>query len=288
MSKIVCYLPTYSPSTEADTNFPRPYSRLNNQQIQDRIDGGHGTVKPWLYMDAIDSILNVRPDIKLVVGDGRSTESIRDGLSKHNDGSYILELYPEKMSQWAIFNDIFGKHTDSETEYFVYSSSDIIWQHDWIAEAIKEFEKNPKLQILFPCVNRGDPNLPCQIAPGPRDLDTFIPPFQDHARAICLNAYAMIFRMDFLRAYGGYPTLFRNCFTESFLGYMCQAMGGEMRLMPRGHVFHYGEGDKWTTPGSAYYHTEEKLMFQQVMDEVLMHKAMNRMNVDYLKRRLYK
>ncbi len=288
MSEIVCYTPTYSPVTEADTEFTRPHSRLNNVQIQERINGGHGTKKPWMYFDAIDSVLNVRPDIKLVVGDARSTDSIREEMQKHCDGSYILELYPEKMSQWLVFNDIFEKHTTEDTKYFIYSSSDIIWHHDWVSESIKEFEKNPKLQILFPCVNRGDPNLPCQIASEPRNLDPILPPFQDHARAPVLNAYAMIFRMDFLRTYGGYPTFFRNCFTESFLHYMCEAMGGEMRLMPRGHVFHYGEGDKWTSPGSAYYYTEEKMDFQSVMNEVLMHKALNRMTVDYLKKKLYK
>ncbi len=69
---------------------------------------------------------------------------------------------------------------------------------------------------------------------------------------------------------------------------MCEAMGGQMRIMPRGHVFHYGEGDKWTTPGSAYYYTEEKLIFQDIMNNVLMHKAMGTMTVDYLKKTLYK
>ncbi len=288
MSEIVCYTPTYSPVTEADTEFTRPYTRLNNAEIQDRIDSGHGTVKPWMYMDSVDSILNVRPDIKLVVGDAKSTESIRLAMQKHHDGSYILELFPEKMSQWLVFNEIFEKHADEDTKYFIYSSSDIIWHHDWVSEAIKEFEKNPKLQILFPCVSRGDVNLPCQVSSAPRDLDLISPPFQDHARAPVLNAYAMIFRMDFLRTYGGYPTIFRNCFTESFLHYMCEAMGGQMRLMPRGHVFHYGEGDKWTSPGSAYYYTEEKMEFQSVMNDVLMHKALNRMTVDYLKKKLYK
>ncbi len=281
-------MPTYSPHTEADMMWPRSYSRLSNQHIQERINSGKGTVKPWLYMDAVDSILNIRPDIKLVVADAKSTDSIRSEMKKHCDGSYVLELYPEKMSQWLVFNDVLKNHATDDTKYFIYSSSDIIWHHDWVSEAIKEFEHNPKLQILFPCVNKGDPNLPCQIADGPRDLDPVAPPFQDHARAPCLNAYAMIFRMDFLRTYAGYPTFFRNCFTESFLHYMCEAMGGEMRLMPRGHVFHYGEGDKWTENGSFYYYNEEKLIFQEVMNNVLMYKAMNRMTVDYLRKKLYK
>lgn len=284
-------MPTYSPETEADTQYPRSYDRLDSEKIHERLAGGHGYLKPWMYMDAIDSILNVRPDIKLVVGDGRSTESIREQMQQHhlaNNADYDIALYPEKMSQWIIFNDILAKYATSDTEYFIYSSSDVIWHHDWVSEAIKEFEHNPKLQILFPCVNKGDPNLPCQIASSPRDLDPISPPFQDHARAPVLNAYVMIFRMDFLRTFGGYPTIFRNCFTESFLHYMCEAMGGEMRLMPRGHVLHYGEGDKWTTPGSAYYYSEEKLVFQDIMNQLLMHKALNRMNIDYLKKTLYK
>lgn len=291
MTEIICYIPTYSPSTEADINWPRPYHRLSNEQIAQRIASGHSTEKPWMYMDAIDSIVNVRPDIKIIVGDGRSTESIREQMDQHlyYSGSFHhLDYYPEKLSQWVIFNDILEKYSTPETKYFVYSSSDVIWQMDWVSEAIKEFEKNPKLQILFPCVSRGDPNLPCQIAEGPRDLDSILAPYQNAARAPVLNAYAMIFRMDFLRTYGGYPTIFRNCFTESFLAYMCEAMGGEMRIMPRGWVFHYGEGDKWTTPGSAYFYTEEKLEFQEVMNKVLMHKAMKLMSVDYLKKVLYK
>lgn len=284
-------MPTYSPDTEADMRWPRDYNRNDNEQIIKRLDSDKGRAKPWLYMDAIDSILNIRPDIKLVVADGKSTESIRSEMQKHHlaaNAEYDLALYPEKMSQWVLFNDILRIYSTNETKYFIYSSSDVIWHMDWVSEAVKEFEKNPKLQILFPCVSKGDPNLPCQVSLGPRDLDPMFAPYQDHARAPCLNAYAMIFRMEFLRTYGGYPNFFRNCFTESFLHYMCEAMGGEMKLMPRGHVFHYGEGDKWVSPGSAYYYTEEKLDFQEAMNNVLMHKAINRMDVSYLKNKLYK
>lgn len=284
-------MPTYSPDTEANKSYFRGYSRSSNDDIIARFTDGTGRSKPTLYMDSIDSVLNTRPDIKLVVADGKSTESIREELTKHhyaNGAAYDLALYADKHSQWWIFNDILKKYATPETKYFIYSSSDVIWHHDWVAEAIKEFERNPKLQILFPCVTNGDPNLPCQIASGPRDLDPIPAPFQSHARAPCLNAYAMIFRMDFLRTYGGYPTAYRNCFTESFLHYMCDAMGGEMRLIPRGHVHHYGEGDKWVTPGSAYYYTEEKFKFQNMMDQVLMYKAMKRMTVNYLKETLYK
>lgn len=289
MSEIIAYLPTYSPNTEADTSELRPYGRLSQEKIQERINSGAGTIKPWLYMDCIDSVLNTRPDIKLIVADGKSTDSIRHELTKHhyeNGAAYDLALYAEKKSQWWIFNDLLDKYATDSTKYFIYTSSDVIWQMDWVAEAIKEFERNPKLQILFPCVSKGDPNLPCQVASGSRDIDLIAPPFQSYARAPCLNAYVMIFRIDFLRTYGGYPSVFRNCFTESFLHYMCEAMGGEMRLMPRGWVFHYGEGDKWITPGSAYYYNEEVLDFQSKMNQVLMHRAMNRMSVDYLKKTL--
>jgi len=305
MPEIVCYLPTYSPETEADTAFPRPITRATDQEIASRIDSDKGRKKPWMYLDSIDSILNHRPDIKLVVGDGRSSESIREVMKKHHresrlehlemqwtggdvPGSYDLELYPEKMSQWIIFNDIFKKYCDEGTKYFIYSSSDVIWQNDWVSEAIKEFEKNPRLQILFPCVKNGDPNLPCQIADGPRDIDSFKAPYQEAAKAPVLNAYVMMFRMDFLRAYAGYPTVFRNCFTESFLSFMCDAVGGEMRIAPRCWAFHYGEGDMWTTPGSAYFYTEEKMIFQDIMNRVQMHRAMNIANVDFYKKILYK
>ncbi len=98
----------------------------------------------------------------------------------------------------------------------------------------------------------------------------------------------MIFRMDFLRTYGGYPNFFRNCFTESFLYFMCEAMGMELRLLPRGWCYHYGTGDMWSDNGSAYYYNEEKLAFDNIMNNVLMHKAMGTMNVDYFKKTLYK
>jgi hypothetical protein len=301
MSEIICYVPTYSPNTEADTEFPRSYIRLDNSEIQQRMASGHGNVKPWLYMDCIDSILNIRPDINLVVADGRSADSIRAAMVTHHrmseqkvegainwHGFYQLQFYSERLSQWWIFNDIILKHATDKTKYFVYSSSDVVWHHDWVSEAIKEFEKNPKVQILFPCVNKGDPNLPCQIAPGPRDMDSFVPPYQEAAKAPVLNAYAMIFRMDFLRLYGGYPNVYKNCFTESFLHFMCEAMGGEMRVLPRGHCYHYGEGDKWSPPGgSPYNYNEEKMKFQAMINKVLMTRAMKMMSVDFLKGLLY-
>lgn len=287
--KIVCYTPTYA-QTEAEL-LNRPYTRLSTAEIMVRTKNLENRSKPGMYFDAIDSILNNSTKVNLVVADGRSTDSVREGLKKHHKTgsgySYDLKLYPEKTSQWMLFNDIYSDSQDAD--YFIYSSSDIIWHHDWVAEAVKEFEKNPKLQILFPCVSKGDPNLPCQIAREPRDLDPILPPYQDAAKARVLNAYAMIFRMDFLKTYGGYPTAYRNCFTESFLAYMCEAMGGEMRIMPRGHVFHWGEGDKWGVGvGSPYYYNEEKYIFQAMINKLLMHRAMGFVTVDYLKKELYK
>jgi hypothetical protein len=285
-------MPTFSPDIEAETMVRRPYTRLTNQEIATHLDNHVYRNKPWMYFDSIDSVLNTRSDITLVVGDGRSTDSIREELKNHlntPDGAYCLELYDNKMSQWLIYNDILGKYATPETKYFVFTSSDVIWLMDWVAEAVKEFERNPKLQILFPCVNRGDPNLPCQIAAGPRDMDLIDPPYQQAARAPVINAYAFIIRMDFLRTYGGYPTAFKNCFSESFLYYMCEAMGGEMRLMPRGWVFHWGEGDKWSPPGgSPYNYNEEKMKFEGVINKVLMYRAMGLMTVDFLKETLYK
>jgi len=285
--KIVCYVPTYS-QTEAEV-LTRPYTRLSTAEIMDRTNDIKNRSKPGMYFDVIDSIINNPTKVDLIVSDGRSTDSIRDALLLHQrqSGGYELKLYPEKMSQWLLFNDIYNEHKDAD--YFIYNSSDVIWHMDWVVEAIKEFEKNPRLQILFPCVNKGDPNLPCQIAKGVRDLDPILPPYQDAAKARVLNAYAMIFKMDFLHQYGGYPNVYRNCFTESFLAYMCQAIGGEMRVMPRGHVFHWSEGDKWGQEvASPYYYNEEKFAFQSMINELLMCKAMNMMNKDYLKKKLYK
>lgn len=286
MSKIVCYVPTYSPFTEAEEG--RTASRLTQDDIAIRLKDQKSRRKPGLYFDAIDSILNVRPDIKLVVADGRSTESIRDGLTLHHtlDPHYELKLYPERMSQWKIFNDIYEKYKDYD--YFIYSSSDVIWTMDWVSEAIKEFEKNPKLQILFPLVSEGDGNIPCQVAKAPRNQDPIKPPYDSYGKAPVLNAYAMIFRMDFLRKYVGYPNVFRNCFTESFLFYLCEAVGGEMRLLPRGWVWHWGLGDKWGENGSFYHFDEEHALFHSIMGNVQMAYGAGMLTPEYLKKLLWK
>lgn len=290
MSEILCYTPTYSPFIEADPVSLRPYSRLPQDQIVTHIKDDKWRTKPYVYMDAIDSILNTRPDIKLVVADGRSTDSIRQSLSWHQQesGSYTLELYPERMSQWVLFNEVIKNHVTPETKYFVYSSSDVLWFQDWVSEAIREFEKNPKLQILFPLVSQGDGNIPCQVSPGPINRDPIKPPYDQHGLAPVLNAYVVIFRMDFLRAYGGYPTLFRNCYTESFLHYLCEAIGGEMRILPRGWCFHWGLVDKWEENGSHYYYNEEKILFQETMVKLQMMRAAGFMNKDMLKKLLWK
>lgn len=281
-------MPTYSPFTEANTN--RPFTRLSQRKISDRLDTPSGRIKPGVYFDAIDSILNIRPDIKLVVADGRSTDSIRTELVRHNAANlnYDLKLYPDRTSQWLLFNDIFENFAKPETKYFIYTSSDVIWQMDWVAEAIKEFERNPKLQILFPTVNNGDGNIPFQVATGPRDEDPSKPPYDQYGKAPVLNAYVMIFRMDFLRTYGGYPTIFRNCFTESFLWYLCEAVKGEMCLLPRGWCYHWGTVDIWQHNGSHYYFNEERWLFDEIMTKVQMAHGAGLLTPQYLKKLLWR
>lgn len=298
-SPILVYMPTYAPDTEAvdEEDMGRPYERRTNEQIAERIArlGFLSRIRPAVYFDCIDSVLNVRPDIDLVVADARSTDSIRTGLQKHREtsGEYDLALYPEKMSQWTVLNDVLKRHACEATRYFVYTSSDIIWTMDWVGEALKEFEKDPSLQIVFPCVNQGDPLLPVQILSYPHDEALIDParhtecPAMKAARAPCLNAYAMIFRMDFLRTYGGYPDVFRNCFSESFLYFMCEAMGGKMRLMPRGVCYHHSGVDAWTGEGGYYNYTAEKDKFERIMDQVDGMRARGNLSVDYLKGILY-
>lgn len=252
-------------------------------------------LRPWAYMDCIDSVLNVRPDLDLVVADARSTDSIRAELLKHQQagGAHDLALYPERASQWAVLNQVLRTHGTDRTKYFVYTSSDIIWTHDWVGEAIKEFERDPALMIVFPCVNSGDPAMPLQVASGPRDEDLIDP--ADHmdcegaraARAPCLNAYAFVMRMEFLKAYGGYMTLWRNCFTESFLHYQCEAIGGKMRLMPRGWCFHHNGIDGWVGEGGFYNYTAEKPLFDRVMDTVLAARSEGKMTKEFLRSILY-
>lgn len=295
-------MPTYSPKVEADKEHSRSYLRLSNQEISSRMSSVEptssgfrltATKKPWVYFDAIDSILNTRPDIELIVADGRSTDSIRNDLTEHHKincdfANYHLELYPERMSQWIIFNDIYHKYAKEDTKYFVYSSSDVIWKMDWIAEAIKEFEKNPKLMILFPTVSSGDGNLPCQVAQSPQDIDPFQPPYQDAAKAPVLNGYVMIYRMEFLKAYDGYPTLFRNCYTESFIHFLLEAIGGEQRLLPRGWCWHWGTVDIWEENGSFYHYNEDMVLFQDTMNKLRMAQGLGLMNKEFLKKLLWK
>lgn len=293
MPKILAYMPVYSPDQEASNNFPRGYERVSNIDIEKRINAlsWRSREKPYIYFDAIDTICNTRPDIKLVVADARSTESIREELKKHHkvsNNAYILALYQEKLSQWVLLNDIWKRFATEDTEYFVYNSSDVLWGPDWIGEAQKEFAKNPKIQIIFPMVNVGDNNLPCQISQAAADIDPFEPPYQPAARAPCLNSYAFIMRREFLNTYGGYMTLWRNCHTESFLSYQCEAMGGKIVLAPRCWVYHHGSVDAWSGEGGLYNYTAEHDTFDAVMDKVQYARIKNEMTVDFLKSVLYR
>lgn len=298
MTKILAFLPTYAPHAGEEDQCARPLTRLSSEEIATRINvlGRKSRGRPALYMDCIDSIINTRPDIELVVADARSAEHIRMGLGFHhgNSGGYELAFYPEELSQWLVFNDIMARHIKEDTQYVVYTSSDIIWAMDWVAEAEKEFDKDPSLMILFPTVNSGDPAMPLQLAPKPMDKDLIDP--ADHmdsigveaARAPCLNMYAAIFRVEFFKEYGGYQTLWRNCFSESFLYYLCEAMGGKMRLMPRGWCYHHNAGDMWKGEGGLYNYSAEKPTFDKVMDQVQYMRAMGMMTKEFLKETLWK
>lgn len=288
MTKIVAYMPTYAQIEAQPLN--RLYSRLPQEEILDHLKDGVNMNRPGMYFDAVDSILNISPDIKLVIADGRSTDSVRDGLFEHhkqNKRDYVFYPYEEKLSQWWIFNDVIKNFVTYDTEYFIYSSSDVIWTMNWVSEAIKEFEKNPKLQILFPTMSNGDRNCACQIANGVQDKDPFVPPYQQAAKAPVLNAYVMIFRMDFLRTYGGYPTAYRNCYTESFLWYLCEAVAGQMMVLPRGHCFHWDGGDKWSENGSTYYYNEEYEKFEGMMNRLQFARGIGKMDIHFLKKMLY-
>lgn len=298
MAEILVFLPTYSPDAGEEDGCGRPLIRLTLPQIAERINtlGQKSRARPYVYMDAIDSILGSRPDVELVVADAMSSDIIRTDMAMHHkqSGGYELAFYPEKLSQWIVFNDIIQHHCKEDTKYVVYSSSDIIWPEDWVEKAIVEFEKDPALQILFPCVNSGDMSIPIQLAQGPRDMDLIDP--ADYiscigmaaARAPCLNAYAMIFRIDFFKTYGGYPDLTRNCFSESWLYYMCQAMGGKMRLVPRCWVYHHNGIDVWVGEGGFYHYSAEKPIFDKTMDALQSARSEGRVTVDYLRKLLYK
>jgi len=295
---ILAYMPTYSPDAGVEDGCGRPLIRLSNEQIANRINtlGNKSRARPFIYMDCIDSVVNTRPDVDLVVADARSSDIVREGLSAHHkqSGGYQLAFYPGKMSQWALFNDILARHATDDTKYVVYTSSDIIWCMDWVEECIREFDKDPSLQILFPTVNSGDVAIPIQLAPGPKDIDLVDP--ADHmeclgmaaAKAPCLNMYAAIFRMDFLKAYGGYMTAFRNCFTESFLYFQSEAMGGKMRLCPRAWCYHHNGVDVWVGEGGFYHYSAEKPKFDRMMREVQAMRAAGKCDVPFLREILYK
>ena len=281
-------MPTYSPDAGHEDSCGRPLIRLTHQLIADRINmlGPKSRARPYLYMDAIDSIINVRPDIDLVVADARSSDIVRESLAIHHkqSGGYELAFYPDKLSQWTVFNDVLSR------------SSDIIWAMDWVSEAIKEFDKDPSLQIIFPTVNSGDAALPVQLAKGPMEIGLIDP--ADHinclgmeaARAPCLNAYAIIFRIDFLKQYGGYPDIFRNCFTESFLYFMCEAMGGKMRLCPRAWCYHHNGGDIWGVGSEVggYNYLAEKHIFDRIMNVVQQARETKTDSPEFYRKLLYK
>ena len=298
MTKILAFMPTYAPDAKDEDSYGRLAERMTTDKIAERTNllAHRSRKRPWVYMDCIDSICNMRPDIELVVADAKSSDPVRKWLIEHhkNSGVYELALYPQKMSQWVLMNDILKRYAKEDTQYVVYTSSDIIWYgSDWVGEAIKEFERDPNLQILFPFVNSGDAALPIQISEGPKDEELIDPadhmdcPGMAAARAPCLNAYAIIFRADFFKKYGGYPTAYRNCFTESFLYYMAEAMGGKMRLMPRGWVYHHNGIDVWIGEGGFYHYSAEKPVFDKMMNEVQLARTENRMTPEFLKGLLY-
>lgn len=301
-ANVLIYMPTYAPDTESVLEAPgaRGPERLTNPAIAERINrwGFLSRIRPHSYWDAIDSVVNTVPEARLVVADARSTDSMRAALTSHyslDPAAYRLELYPARQSQWTLFNDVMRLHMTPGIRYIVYTSSDIIWPEDWLAKALTEFEADPRLQILFPMVNSGDPVLPCQVAPGPRDLpliDPASPECMDcegmrAARAPCLNMYAAVFRREFFKTYGGYMTAFRNCHSESFLYYQCEAMGGKMRLSPGSWLYHHNGIDAWTGEGGSYNYTAEHPRFHPMMDEVQVARAAGAMNVDFLRRMLY-
>jgi glycosyltransferase involved in cell wall biosynthesis len=296
--KILAYMPTFNPEGKVEDSHARPLVRLNMDQIADRINtlGAKSRNRPWVYLDCIDSVINQRPDVDLVVADARSSDGIRVQMALHHKQArgYQLAFYPDKLSQWAVFNDILQRHSTHETEFFIYTSSDIIWAHDWVAEALKEFDADPKLQILFPTVSTGDNSIPIQISSGPHDAELIDP--ADHmncvgmeaARAPTLNAYAIMFRMEFLREYGGYQTAWLNCFSESFLYYLAEAMGGKMRLMPRGWCYHHNGVDLWISEKGFYGYSSEKPLFDEIMDKVQAARISKTMTPEFLKDLLWR
>lgn len=297
--EILAFMPTFAPDAGEEDGCGRPLVRLDMDSIAQRINvlGMKSRARPWMYMDAIDSVINQRPDVDLIVADARSSEVVRNNLAIHHRqaGGYELAFYPDKASQWAIMNDILARHVTPHTKWVVYTSSDIIWPMDWIEPALKEFEKDPELAILFPTVNAGDGNLPLQLAPGPYDADVIDPadymnnPASQAARAPCLNMYAAIFHIDFFKTYGGYMNAYANCFTESFLYYQCEAMGCKMRLAPRCWLYHHNGGDihGLGTENGGYNYFKEKPTFDKMMDEVQLARSENRMTVEFLKKVLY-
>lgn len=294
MVRLVTYMPTYSPDAEAEPDVTqRTAGRLSNAQITDRLTRlqWKTRARPWCYMDAIDTVVNTRPDAGLQVVDAASAASVKSLLIEHSSerdsGHYRFISRPDKESQWKLLNDVLVSD-DFSSDFFIYTSSDVLWLDDWVSKALEEFDRDPNLLLLFPTVSDGDRAAPWQIAPGPVDQNPFEPPFQAAARAPVCNAYAFMARMDLFKAYGGYPTLFRNCFTESFLSYLCEALGGTMKVAPRCWAFHHNGVDKWTGPSGTYAYESEKAKFDGVMDRVQDARIRGKMTKEFLKEVLWK
>lgn len=291
--KILAFMPTYSPFNEASHEGRRGYERLAQPEVLSRCGRAYSH-KPWVYLDAIDSVRNIRPDIVLTVNDSRSTDSIRNHLDCHNrtPGGYRLVLGRERRGQWDLLNECID---GEDFDYVVYTSSDIIWKEDWVEEAIKEFKKDSRCMIIFPTVSAGaDVDVPDQIATGVKDVDAYeVKPVgasgrevTAYARSIpCLNMYAAIFRAEFFKTYGGYPNVFRNCFTETFLPLLCKAMGGNMKVMPRGNCYHHNGVDRWQEGGTWYNFGKEQGVFLEKIKKYMAQEE--RVDVGFMKELLY-
>lgn len=258
------FMPTYAPKGVVSPGYrdPRMATYLNlmhrgwNRQYQ----------SPWTYLDAIDSVFHVlSTHANLVVADFRSSDAFREVLLEHQRGlnapNYELWFSDAPESPWVALNAVLlNKFMNGTFSYFIHTTSDLIWsQRGWLRECILEMNRDQDCLITYPTVTTAAANVAYQAAPLPEDKDPFT--------VSLANAYCRIFHRDFFAAYGyRYPDIFRNCYTETFLPFMLDALGKTQKMVPRANCAHCEGLDIWEAEdGTTYAAGIEHQQFLEIL-----------------------
>ena len=261
--EVLVFMPTYAPNGVVGPGL-RSSGILESYLTLMRRGWRRDYHSPWTYLDAIDSIFHVlSTDVHLVVADFRSSDAFRAVLLEHQRAigapNYELWFSDKPESPWVAMNKvILDKFKDGTFNYFIHTTSDLLWtQRGWLRECILEMNRDADCLITYPTVSTVAANVAYQGASLPEDKDPFT--------VSLANAYCRIFHRDFLAAYGyRYPDVFRNCYTETFLPLMLDALGKTQKIVPRANCAHCEGLDIWAAEDGTTY--AAGLEYQQFLD----------------------